>query len=327
MLIEADGRITGLLSGGCLEQDLREHAAAILATERIRTVSYDMRADNDLIFGVGAGCEGSMEILLEPVRCGSRAACAIAMAAELSRQGEPVALVTVHDGRPEQCGTHLWRAHADSPCWAPLADACARAIEVARPQAFRSAEPSDRCAAWIQPVLPLPAIVICGAGPDAQPLAAALRALHYPVTVADHRPAYANSADFPGAAITLGTAATLAARIDLRRFFAAVIMSHHLGSDAEYLRALASTGVEYIGVLGPRTRRARLLAELGDVAATMEGRLRGPIGLDIGAVTPEGIALAIAAEIHAAASRRGEWLLRSVHDRLPPDQIRPASAV
>jgi xanthine/CO dehydrogenase XdhC/CoxF family maturation factor len=84
-------------------------------------------------------------------------------------------------------------------------------------------------------------------------------------------------------------------------------MSHHLASDEAYLRALARAGTpDYVGLLGPRIRRERLLADLGADAGALAGRLRGPVGLDLGAATPEGIALAIAAELHAwAAGRRG----------------------
>jgi xanthine/CO dehydrogenase XdhC/CoxF family maturation factor len=278
MLIEADGRILGLLTGGCLENDLREHAAKVLSSGVARTVTYDMRTDNDLIFGIGAGCEGSMEILLEPVSGEGRAARALITAAELSRRDEPISLVTIYDGAADQLGTHLRR------------DGSTDAVP----------------GALIQPVAPLPAVLICGAGPDVQPLSAAILALHYPLVIADHRAAYANADNFPGAALSLGPPGTLAARLDLSQFFAAVAMSHHLASDVEYLRAFAATEIEYIGVLGPRMRRERLLAELGDFAAAMRERLRGPIGLDIGAVTPEGIALAITAEIHAVASRRSE---------------------
>jgi xanthine/CO dehydrogenase XdhC/CoxF family maturation factor len=77
-----------------------------------------------------------------------------------------------------------------------------------------------------------------------------------------------------------------------------------LESDAAYLRALADTDIEYVGLLGPRPRRDRLLAEIGNAARGIEARLHAPIGLDIGATTPEGIALAIVAEIHAAAAGR-----------------------
>jgi xanthine/CO dehydrogenase XdhC/CoxF family maturation factor len=83
-------------------------------------------------------------------------------------------------------------------------------------------------------------------------------------------------------------------------------MSHHLLSDASYLRELALAGVPaYIGLLGPAARRIRLAKELGPLADALKSRLRGPVGIDIGAVTPEGIALAIVTQIHAWLAGRG----------------------
>jgi len=80
----------------------------------------------------------------------------------------------------------------------------------------------------------------------------------------------------------------------------AVVMSHHLASDVEYLRALARAGgPDYIGLLGPAARRRRIAEELGPLAQELQPRLRGPVGIDIGAVIPEAIALAIVSEVHA----------------------------
>jgi xanthine/CO dehydrogenase XdhC/CoxF family maturation factor len=76
-------------------------------------------------------------------------------------------------------------------------------------------------------------------------------------------------------------------------------MTHHLDSDREHLRELAGPGPAYLGLLGPRARRERLLRELGTAGITLQPRLHGPVGLDIGADSPETIALAVAAEIQA----------------------------
>jgi len=77
-------------------------------------------------------------------------------------------------------------------------------------------------------------------------------------------------------------------------------MSHHLPSDVAYLRELAEAGTpQYVGLLGPAARRRRIAQELGVTAQKLRARIRGPVGIDIGAVTPEGIALAIVAQIHA----------------------------
>src|SRR5262249_18813671 len=87
---------------------------------------------------------------------------------------------------------------------------------------------------------------------------------------------------------------------DVTHFSAAVVMSHHLPSDLEYLRSLSRTEIPYIGLLGPAQRRERLLSDLGAQAAdSLRPRLHAPVGLPLGGRTPESIALAIVAEIHA----------------------------
>ncbi len=304
MLIEPDGRFTGLLSGGCLEGDLREHANQVLSTEICRTVAYDMRGEDDLLFGLGAGCEGAMRVLLEPGHQSGRAASALHTAGQRARAGQPAALASVHKGSPGALGTHVWPASPEYPLVKPLALACAAAIQGAAGHSLCWQELGEAHEALIQLIAPTPHVLVCGAGADAQPLVAGLRALRFEVTVVDHRQAYADPMHFPGAQVICVEGATLREYVDLGRFFAAVVMSHHLSNDAAYLRGLATSGIPYIGLLGPLPRRERLLADIGACAARLQGRLRGPVGFDIGAVTPEGIALAITAELHAFAAGR-----------------------
>ena len=320
MLIEADGRLVGLLSGGCLEQDLREHALAVLAGSASRVVEYDMRGDDDLLYGIGAGCEGAMRILIEPAARDSAAARALARAGAATGRGEPAALAVVHEGPAEALGTRAWVARSGA---APerddglagldvaLAAACAGALATQASRGFRWQSGYGPQEAWIEYLAPAPRLLICGAGPDAEPLVVQLRTLRWSVTLVDHRPAYAVPARFPGATVLHAATGELAAQLALDDFDAAVVMSHHLASDALYLRALAVSRVPYVGLLGPRPRRERLLAGLGPLAAALLPRLRGPVGLDIGALTPEGIALAIAAELHAFAAGRSGGRLRA----------------
>jgi xanthine dehydrogenase accessory factor len=308
MLIESDGRLVGLLSGGCLEQDLREHAVAVLAGGAARVVEYDMRGDEDLLYGIGAGCEGAMRILIERAGPGSAAAGALARAGTGTARGEAMAIAVIHGGPADALGTRAFAAGGEPPRAdrdAVLADACASALRTRTSGGLRWGAGPVPLEAWIEYLAPPPRLLICGAGPDAEPLAAQLRALRWAVTLVDHRPAYAVAARFPGATVVHAAAAELATRLALDAFDAAVVMSHHLPSDALYLRALAASRVPYVGLLGPRPRRERLLAELGELAGLLVPRLRGPVGLDIGAVTPEGIALAIAAELHAVVAGRG----------------------
>jgi xanthine dehydrogenase accessory factor len=297
MLILPEGRYVGLLSGGCLEGDLAEHAARVLTDGQPRAIEYDLRGPDDALFGIGAGCEGAMRILLEPAGGSSEARAALVHATAVTRSGAATALAVVHDG-PE-LGTH-------APTGAPpvLRAACeeARLRRASQPMEFELRGSAGR--AWIEYVAPPPHLLLCGAGPDAEPVARLALGLGWRVSVFDHRSAYAAPERFPGAAVLCAPAAALASTIALDGLHAVVVMSHHLASDASYLRALSEAGPAYLGLLGPKARRARLLQDLGERSAGLHGRLRGPVGVDLGASTPESIALAIVAEIHAALAGR-----------------------
>ncbi len=272
MLLMADGSYLGLLSGGCLESDLQIHAREVLDGGAARAVEYDTRGPDDTLFGVGAGCEGTMRVLLEPAGPGSAAEAALQTVGRLTQAGETASLVMVHDSSQIRLGTY-----PDEPL-----------------------PPHERERAYVQRLAPPPHLLICGAAPDAQPVAGAARALGWRVSVIDHRPAYADAARFAGAEVRVASPKSLRSEVDLARCHAAVVMSHHLPSDEIYLRELALAGVPaYVGLLGPKARRSRLAKELGPLTETLGPRIRGPVGLDIGAVTPEGIALAIIAQIHA----------------------------
>jgi xanthine/CO dehydrogenase XdhC/CoxF family maturation factor len=88
--------------------------------------------------------------------------------------------------------------------------------------------------------------------------------------------------------------------VALDDFDAIIVMSHHLATDRAYLAQLAAARADYLGILGPAARRERLLAELGTAADTLRGRLKGPVGLDIGADSPESIAISIVADLQNA---------------------------
>jgi len=120
------------------------------------------------------------------------------------------------------------------------------------------------------------------------------------VTVFDHRPAYADPAHFPLAErVVTGRPEELVRALDLTSFSAAVVMSHHLPSDLAYLQVMADSNLPYVGLLGPAPRREKLLADLGERARQLRPRLHAPVGLALGGRSPESIALAIVAEIHA----------------------------
>ena len=302
MLIMADGSYLGLLSGGCLEADLKLHAQEVLESGVPRAVEYDMRGPDDVLFGIGAGCEGAMRVLLEPAGAGTPAAAALAAAGRATRAGLPAAMISVHESADLPLGTY----GAAPPLPDRVIQAAAQSLSDGASRALDWEDGGRRTRALVQFLAPPPHLLICGAGPDARPVAGAARALGWRVSIVDHRPAYAVAADFPGAEVKLCDPRLLRQSVALEQCHAAVVMSHHLLSDASYLRELARDGAPaYIGLLGPEARRVRLAQELGPVAEKLKSRLRGPVGIDIGAVTPEGIALAIVTQIHAWLAGRG----------------------
>ena len=106
MLIMADGSCLGLLSGGCLEADLKLHAQQVLESGVPRAIEYDMRGPDDILFGIGTGCEGAMRVLLEPAGPRSPAAAALEAAGRATRADRPVTLTLVHESADLPLGTY-----------------------------------------------------------------------------------------------------------------------------------------------------------------------------------------------------------------------------
>ena len=174
-------------------------------------------------------------------------------------------------------------------------------------------------------IRPPRAVLICGAGHDAVPVARLGKELGWRVRVADGRRAYLAPARFPGVdALIHCPPAAFAERVPVEPGESAVLMTHNYLHDRAILGALLASEASYIGVLGPRRRTDRLLselaAELGESSPFLGKaslrRLHGPAGLDIGAESPEQIALAIVAEIEAVGARRGGGLLKHRHEPL-----------
>lgn len=304
MLIAANGDYAGLLSGGCLEGDLREHARSVIDTGEPRLVTYDMRGGEDLMWGLGLGCEGAMHILLlragpehdwQPLthlaRClAAHEPTSVGIVVESERADLPVGTIALPDHVSQSAAAVLREARVTA-----VLEEAARS---GRAGWFEASSPR-----WKLFALPLslpPRLLLLGAGPDAAPVVDFAARLNWKVTVIDHRPAYADALHFPSAErVVLARPDELLATVDPAHFSAAVVMSHHLPSDLAYLRALAGTKIPYIGLLGPAPRREKLLSDLGADGEKVRGRLHAPVGLALGGRTPESIALAIVAEIHA----------------------------
>jgi xanthine dehydrogenase accessory factor len=308
ILIAADGDYRGLVSGGCLEGDLSERARAVLAADRAAPVTYDLRDAADEIFGLGIGCNGLLRVFLQPLRPErDYEPFASISAALVGRERAALATVIESAGAELPAGaTVVWSAGSTRAFGIDGAAAARLEQRARRTLATGTAELATEAGATVlfAPLKPIPRLLVLGAGLDAVPLVAMTAELGWFVTVADHRPAYLARGGFARAErALLVEPGALSRALDVAAFDAIIVMSHHLATDRKYLAELASVDAAYLGVLGPRARRTRLLADLGRDARDLDARLRGPVGIDIGADSPESIALSILADLQATLSR------------------------
>ena len=293
LLVRADGSRLGSISGGCLEEDVMARAATVQATGKADAVVYDTTSENDLVWGVGLGCHGVVRVLLENIA--PPPAWAAALAQNFARR-RPTALSVVHgDGDESNWGTRL---AAPGDC--------------ADPERLFS-----------ELVAPPTALTIFGAGDDAQPLARLARALGWQITIADPRAAFATAARFPEAdALVVARADELVAKVAPGPDTLAVVMTHHYVHDVPLLRDLLARPLAYLGLLGPKKRAEKILADLAAqgvaIPPAARTRLHAPVGLDLGADSPEQVALSMLAEMQAVLTGRDARPLRErekpIHD-------------
>jgi xanthine/CO dehydrogenase XdhC/CoxF family maturation factor len=325
MLIRADGSTVGLVSGGCLESDLAEHARRVHEGGRAEVVRYDTRNDDDAPWGLGLGCNGVIDVLLEPLPP-ARGKYLAKLLDKALNADKPSVLATIIKARSDDDESPSVGGHAliignrieKTGGWGSdttLAKATANtdeAITAGRRGLIRDFTGVEVAYEVVTPAVPL---VICGSGPDVLPIARFASELGWGVTVVDHRPVTDASAKrYPGAnVVECAEASKVAECVTLTAHTAAVVMSHNLTRDTDYVQSFLDAGVAYIGVLGPRARTERMLADLAArKGGTLENaeRIFAPVGMDLGGDGPDAIALAIVSEIAAVTSNRSGGHLR-----------------
>ena len=312
LLVEEGGATRGGVSGGCLEADVREVAMAVMREGLPRLRHYETGDDDRTVWGLGLGCNGSVDIFVQPVTSGDAVNVARHMRTLLAGDA-PFAVSTVVRGPAAALGRMLVEGNGP-PAGSTETPALDREM-ARRAQTLLAAGESDlydiestgagteSSGVFTEVHMPPPRLVICGAGDDAMPLAAHASQIGYRVTVVDHRPAYLSRERFPHAeridrrpddgleGLPLGPSTHL------------VVMTHSFAHDREWGRRLLRTEVPYIGLLGPRARRDEILEQIGvtgeRAGATGMDRFFAPVGLDLGADGPEQIAVSILAELLA----------------------------
>ncbi|MGH2418583.1 MAG: XdhC family protein [Candidatus Limnocylindria bacterium] len=290
LLVPEDSAPVGLISGGCLEEEAARLAREALALDAPVLVTVDHSAEGDELWGMGLGCRGVIDLLAEPPTLAAETLDALAAA----REGRATYLLTGLDGERRR----LTALEADA-----LGERAAMAVAHGRPTLLGES--------ILDPILPPLHLVVCGAGPDAGPLVAAGVRMGWRVSVVDPRHSLLRAERFPGATLHDAEPAAAAEAVAAGEWTAVVIMSHDYLRDAAFLGGFLGREVPYLGVLGPRDRTDRLLAEL-DAPPTEADMacLHAPAGLDIGANGAEEVATAIIGEILAVLRGRAGAPLR-----------------
>ena len=321
MLIDAQGFSIGTVSGGCLEADVLERAKRVLATNEPTVITYDTTADDNSVFGLSMGCRGIVRILLEPIEKESFLIKVLQIASEHHERQMTATLVSsnnnsyiggriIYDDVEQFCFKNLPNILENSD---ELINDCLEFFSQNKPSEVREykTETAD-FELFFENVNPPLSLLLFGAGYDALPLIYFAKQLGWHITAIDHRAVYANAERIPEAdEIIVSNSEDLDENLFADENSVAVIMTHNYERDRNILRRLMNSKCRYIGALGPKKRAQNLLEEIGETfTAERLERLYAPVGLDIGADSPEEIALAIVAEIKAVVSNRNGGFLR-----------------
>lgn len=272
LLIRADGSMLGSVSGGCLENDLRERAVAAIKNGRTETVHYRTGSDEDTIWGLGLGCDGELDLMIYPIAASS-------------------GFSWIHEA--------LKRMDQHASCFIRWPGAGAEPVA---PAVLDAAPQGNDSTVFTDHLVPPPDLFVVGAGDDAIPLVklAALAGLR--VTVIDHRSAYLEKSRFPDAyALLCMRPAAASQKLRVPHDACVVIKNHALETDKQWAHFFDGTPARYIGLLGPKKRCADVRAGM---TTGSQSRIYGPAGLDIGSEGAEQIALSILSEILAACAGR-----------------------
>lgn len=334
MLVEDNGKMTGAISGGCLEGDALKKALLAIHERRNKLVTYNT-LDDDVSFGVQLGCNGIVHILFEPIDP-DETNNPIALLEKFYRQRKNSVLVTlfslknVSGSQPGTCfffDEEISESKIEDNHLAAIIKK--DAIEVLTNQSSLLKQYTEHeLIAFIELLQPPVSLIIVGAGNDALPLVDMATILGWQITIIDGRATHANTQRFSKAnQIIVGKPVEVVKQIvtDERTVF--VLMTHNYNYDLAMLKLLLQSKSRYIGSLGPKKKLERMFTELQEQGITITDEQKetiyGPTGLDIGAETPEEIALSIVAEIKTVFAGHEGSSLRTrpsaIHSR--PTQI------
>jgi xanthine dehydrogenase accessory factor len=326
MVIPEDGAGVGHITAGCLEDEVQALANEVLADGEPRVETYDLmpEADED-VWGLGVGCNGVIDILLEPL--GETYEPVL----DAYHAGEDVGVLTVVDGEDDLVGARAYYDPEDDAFRfdgrfpEALAERLREAAAELTARGRADSVEVDGTTVFVDGVATPDDLVVVGTGHDMAPVAELGAKAGYRVTVVGFRGAKATADRFPAADEVRSTSpATLAEAVDLDEDTYVVVATHNFVDDRLAVEELLATPVPYVGLMGPRERFEEMLEEFAAEGQSFSeaelSRLYTPIGLDLGGGSPYEIALSIVSEVLAVGNGREPKHLKEregrIHDRV-----------
>jgi xanthine dehydrogenase accessory factor len=320
MLITDDGKWVGSISGGCLEGDALRKARQVMRDKKAIVVTYDTREESNQNLGIGLGCNGVIDVLLEPVDpadennpvkifdrfVSTKSPIAVATVISSPLVGEKFLLTSAYK---------KVNALSNQKLAALIHPDLTHILETKKSEVKSYSVEGHCIEAFIELIQPSINVIIFGGGFDARPVSLLAKSLDWHVMVTDECVAHIAPVFFPSAdKLTLCHREFLDRDIEITEYTACILMSHNYEYDRDVLKKILPTATPYIGILGPRKRFEKMVDELAKQEITLSKddyhRIHSPIGLDIGAETPDEIAVSIIAEIQGKFTNRSGGFLK-----------------
>ena len=331
MLISEDATITGSISGGCLEGDAFRKALHVILSDKAMLVTYDTADEDDAKFGMGLGCQGVIQVLIEPLQ-GERGAAIIELLQNATASRQYASLVTFFSmsekKAPQYGSVYLRSEKSESFGVLPLVskdmiDAEARIVIEQRRSSFKKyVIDQQEIIVFTELIQPPVSLVVVGAGNDVIPVVKMAEMLGWQSTVLDGRPMYASRERFPMPTCQVfhSKAEQILDRVQIDNRTVFVLMSHNYNYDLAVLKVLLQHPLTYIGVLGPHKKMKMMMDDLVangiHLTDAQKETIHGPVGLHIGAETAEEIAVSIIAEIQAKLTATDTRPLKEKQDAI-----------
>ncbi|CAL2095119.1 Xanthine and CO dehydrogenase maturation factor, XdhC/CoxF family [Tenacibaculum sp. 190524A02b] len=292
MLLSSNGKMVGAVSGGCVEKEVQRRAQTVFKTKKAKVITYDGR--------YRLGCEGILYILLEPIFISVTLATNFA---EFLKARKPFIITSYYKKEDEIAGNFGSIVSFEDRMY-NLYDG------------FNREEMKTGVIQFQQKLAPLFKLLLIGGEHDAVKLCKQAKLLGWQVEVITSVKDPKQLSDFPGATSVIAQTPELVELSSINQHTAVVIMNHNFTYDLRYLVRLQETKPLYIGVLGAAKRREKMLNELLELTPEVTDDfldvIHTPAGLNIGAITPEEIAMSITAEILSVMRNKEVFSLKKI---------------